>query len=378
MRDDVYLIFVGVDGVQSNKFYSMKQVGDELHVTYGRVDVSESKMVYPLSKWDSLYKSKTKKGYKDISDLKNAVTVVHEQSGNKSFDEFYEIFSKYTRDSVKKTFLTNNCTQKQLNQAQILLNTISSFNKVDDINSNLLELYKVIPRRMDNVRNHLISDVSKLPTLLKREQDAIDAMDSSNITNVVNPYKTLGIDFMEASKDDYDMLEKLIYPTRGNHKVRIHKVYAVKSKRHDEFDNFVNTQQNKECEFLIHGTRNPNVFSILQSGLMIRPTNAAVISGAAYGNGIYHSAHTAKSLNYTGYDSDKIFFIQKVHMGKPYVYRGWYKEGKDLSRNEMNYESLSKKGFDSLFVEAGDGLLNSEYIVYKEQQTVTSFIVWMK
>ena len=68
-------------------------------------------------------------------------------------------------------------------------------------------------------------------------------------------------------------------------------------------------QKNKACELLIHGTRNPNIFSILKGGLILRPTNA-VISGAVYGEGIYHSAHINKSLNYTGYDKDKIFLIQ--------------------------------------------------------------------
>lgn len=106
--------------------------------------------------------------------------------------------------------------------------------------------------------------------------------------------------------------------------------------------------------------------------------DAAVISGAAYGEGIYHSAHTAKSLGYTGYDNDKIFFIQNVHMGKPYTYNGWYKDGKDISRNQMNYKDLKALGHDSLYVRPGDGLQNSEYIVYNKEQTITEYLLWLK
>ena len=124
--------------------------------------------------------------------------------------------------------------------------------------------------------------------------------------------------------------------------------------------------------------RNANVFSILKSDLLVRPSNAATISGAAYGEGIYHSFHTDKSLNYTGYDNDKIFFIQNVHMGKPYTYNGWYRDSKDISRENMNYKYLSSKGYDSLYVKPGDGLLNSEYIVYNQEQTVTNYLIWLK
>lgn len=197
--------------------------------------------------------------------------------------------------------------------------------------------------------------------------------------NVSNPYKELGIDFKEGTKEAYEAMERLLYPTMGYYKHKIHKVYGImQQERYQKFNQWLDKQEDKTDKFLIHGTRNPNIFSILKSGLMIRPTNAAVISGAAYGNGIYHSAHTAKSLGYTGSDNDKIFFIQNVHVGKAYEYSGWYRDGKDISRNQMNYEGLQKLGCDSLYVKAGDGLLNSEYIVYKEEQSYTSFLVWLK
>lgn len=66
------------------------------------------------------------------------------------------------------------------------------------------------------------------------------------------------------------------------------------------------------------------------------------------------------------------------NMGNPYIYSGWYRDGKDISRNEMNYPSLQKKGYDSLFVKSGDGLQNSEYIVYNSEQTVTSYLLWAR
>lgn len=378
--ENKFLVFVGVDGVQSNKFYNMTPNGKTFEVEYGRIDASSTKMTYPIEKWNSIYNSKTRKGYKDITDLKNTTQVVAEASGNSDFDEFYDVFSKYTSVMVKKTFLAEGCTQAQLDAAQKVLDTIVKLKKVDDVNDNLLELYKILPRRMNNVNHYLISDIKDRDRVVNREQDAIDSMDSSNIIHKTNPYKELNLDvFKKASKKDIKMLENLLYPTRGHHSVTIRGAFkVVNNMKHQSFKQHVDNQKNKDTEYLIHGTRNPNIFSILKSGLMIRPSNAAVISGAAYGNGIYHSAHTAKSLGYTGWDPDKVFLIQNVHMGKPYVYSGWYRDGKDISRDQMSFSGLSKLGYDSLYVKPGDGLLNSEYIVYKEEQTVTSFVVWMK
>ena len=111
--------------------------------------------------------------------------------------------------------------------------------------------------------------------------------------------------------------------------------------------------------------------------MLIRPSNA-YHSGSAYGDGIYHSAHASKSLGYTGYDTDKIFFIQDVHMGNNYTYDGWYEYGKDIHRSDMNYNYLNKKGFDSLYVKPDGQLLNSEYIVYNYQQSITKYLIWLK
>ena len=188
----------------------------------------------------------------------------------------------------------------------------------------------------------------------------------------------LNVDF-ESVKDQtvLKMIEDLVNPTNSS-SYRPYKIFKVFAESRDkQFYSWVNQQQNKSTEFLIHGTRNQNIFSILKSGLVLRPTNA-VISGAAYGHGIYHSAHTDKSLGYTGYDNDKLFLIQNVHMGNPYVYEGWYRDGKQISRDQMNYPYLSSKGFDSLYVKPGDGLRNSEYIVYNEQQTTTQYLLWLK
>lgn len=387
MRDSIYLMFVGVDGVQSNKFYNMIDKGDgTFDAEYGRVGSTKAIKNYPISKWDSTYRSKVKKGYKDISDLKATKVVISEDSGNKDFDDFYNVFRKYTGDMVKKTYLVEGCSQGQIDEAQFLIDKIVKSRKIDDMNKHLFDLYKVIPRRMRNVRDHMINSLKDKSKIISIEQDALDSMDSANVMNVSNPFKELNIDFKDVTNAELKKMEELLYPTMqksytygGNRSAKIRKIYVVTDDTRTALqEEWIKNQSNKRTELLIHGTRNANVFGILKSGLLIRPSNA-YFSGAVYGDGVYHSAHSAKSLGYTGNDNDKLFFIQNVHMGNAYTYKGYYRQGKDLDRSEMNYKSLRNKGgYDSLFVEAGDGLLNSEYIVYNKEQTNTHFLVWME
>lgn len=383
MKNPIELVFVDGINKNSNKYYRMVDNDNgNFTVYYGRVGGSEATETYPIYKWDTKYKEKLKKGYRDVSDLK-----IESKSGEYTFkgkgvEHFFNTFSKYTKNNVKNnyTIAVGSVTKAMLDEAQGILNHLIGLTDVDKFNKYLLELYTVLPRRMGNVKDYLVMNDKDLDKLIAKEQDVLDSLSSSVVTNVVETGQvfedSFGIEMEEI--DCPQSIRDLVNKTKS-YGADIYKVYNVTHKTGQEkFDTWLKQQDNKNVELLFHGTRNPNVFSILKSGLLIRPTNAVSIAGDAYGLGVYHSAHFQKSLGYTGYDSDKIFFIQSVHMGKPYEYSGWYRDGKDISRNEMNYPSLKKKGYDSLFVKPGDGLQNSEYIVYNSDQTVTSFLLWAR
>lgn len=374
---------VMVSDANNNKWYRMTDLDNgTFKVEYGRVGGSTATEVYPIHKWNSKYKEKLKKGYKDISALK-----IESKSGEYTFkgkgvDHFFNTFSKYTKDSVRGnyTIAVGSVTKAMLAEAQGILNHLVDLTDIEKFNKYLLELYTVLPRKMQDVRAYLVRDDKELSGLIAKEQDVLDSLSSSVVTNVVESgqvfEESFGIEMEEV--DCPQSIRDLVTKTKS-YGADIYKVYKVIHKiGQEQFDTWLNVQDNKSVELLFHGTRNPNVFNILKSGLLIRPTNAISFAGSAYGDGVYHSAHFQKSLGYTGYDSDKIFFIQSVHMGNSYTYSGWYRDGKDIGRNEMNYPSLKKKGYDSLFVKAGDGLLNSEYIVYNSQQTVSSYLLWCR
>ena len=379
MSEIVNLIYIDGKGVNSNKYYNMFEKGNgTFDVEYGRVGSTKVTHNYPMSKWNSTKKSKIKKGYTDVSNLRQVTTTIKKDTGTSAFNSFYDTFSKYTGTAVSSNYLVDNCTPAQLAEAQDILNNIIKLTSVDAINDNLINLYKVIPRAMGDVRANLVTKPSDLNARVIREQDALDAMDSSNVIHEEDVYGSLGVVFEDATAQEVKMLQDLINPSNNGYRsARIHKCYKVThSYTQNKFDKWLSQQENKSTELLFHGTRNANVFSILKSGLLVRPSNAVAFAGSAYGDGVYHSAHTAKSLGYTGYERDKLFFIQKVHMGNPYKYEGYYRNNKDISRSQMNYKGLNKLGYDSLFVSPGDGLLNSEYIVYNSEQTTTNYLVW--
>ena len=64
----------------------------------------------------------------------------------------------------------------------------------------------------------------------------------------------------------------------------------------------------------------------------------------------------------------------KYILETPFIYDGWYK-GNSFT---LCYGELQKRGFDSTYVKAGNGLLNSEIIAYNEEQYRIKYIIWLK
>lgn len=374
---------------QSNKYYRMYELADgTFRAEFGREGISKPNIVppKPMREWDKIIREKVKKGYKDLSDMKIETAVLTQVSNNKDFDEFYTHFAPYCRDAVKKVYKGSTCTPKQMTAVQNIINQMQSIDNSEDFNESLKEIYRIIPRVMKDVRDFLIIDGNTLTneqfnrvknSYIEIEQNALDSMDASNVINQADVAVSLGVSFRAVTPEEMKSIEETVCATNSS-RYKIHKAFAVVNPTTQaKFDKYVATQKNITKKLLIHGTRNPNIFSILDKGLLIRPTGV-YYSGSVYGDGVYHSAHTDKSLGYTGRETDAIFFLQEVHLGNFYTYQGWYRDGKDISKSDMNYQNMQKKGYDSLYVKAGDGLQNSEYIVYNSDQTTVKFIVWFR
>jgi poly [ADP-ribose] polymerase 2/3/4 len=387
------LIMVSV--ANNNKFYDMVEEGNTINVRYGRVGSTECTASYHTSRWDTLYKSKVKKGYKDVTGLRVEPTVVDFTAiSSDVISAFVAELQAFAKGSISSNYTVSSdaVTQKQVDEAQKLLDQLAEFAgrprrpNGDAIDKVLLELYSTIPRRMQQVKDHLMGSGRKLEDIVTEEQSTLDVMKGQVRINTVQKNNkvdskqtildAMGLVIEPTNDDDV----RLIKQELGDIARRYRRSFRVTNKRTQErFDKWLKTASNKTRKLFWHGSRNENWWSILDSGLVLRPTNA-VITGKMFGTGLYGADKAGKSLGYTslhgsrwarGNDSKAFMALFRFHVGNQYVasrYESWM--------GQLTYEKLQKLGdYDSFFAKGGADLINNEYIVYMEDQIDIQFIV---
>jgi poly [ADP-ribose] polymerase len=190
--------------------------------------------------------------------------------------------------------------------------------------------------------------------------------------------QAMGIEVVEVNDDAVITQIKGLMQDESDKFVR---AFAVRNgKTQKPFDEWLSSKPNKKLELFWHGSRNENWISILENGLVLRPTNA-IISGKMFGYGVYFADKFRKSLNYTslrgsywtGGSANQAFLaLYDVHVGNQFHikhHESWC--------YELNEENLKKKGadYDSLFAEGGADLKNNEFIVYNQAQCTIRYLV---
>lgn len=398
----VRLLMVTADN--NNKYYNMTPSGDSFLAEWGRVDVTRSAKSFPISKWYSVYKEKTKKGYKDVTKLVKVSSVKREHVPIKDpvIDNLLNTLMGFSKASIKENYSISSdaVTQAQVTEAQAFLDELTKLttpdvlvSNVDKFNKLLLEVYTVIPRRMSNVRDHLLKigpnfdGLNAARKLVDSEQKTLDVMagqvqmNTAEVSDDGNiPDKTildvLGISVELADAIDIATVRNLM----GSDANELKSVYRViHHNSRNRYNIHLNSAGNKKEELFWHGSRNENWISILQTGLKIRPSNA-VLTGAMFGHGIYFADKYRKSANYSslsgsywarGSANTAFLALMDVHVGNQLV----------LSRHNhecynYNKEVLLRKGkYDSLFAKGGADLRNNEYIVYDDAQSTIKYLI---
>ena len=173
---------------------------------------------------------------------------------------------------------------------------------------------------------------------------------------------------------------KLIRKHLGANKSQFVRGFRVENNAtKKKFGTFVSKKSNQRTEMFWHGSRNENWWSIVNKGLMIRPTNA-ITTGAMFGHGVYFADKAQKSIGYTslrgsywarGSGSNGILSLYNVHLGNSLEVHNHSSSYYDMSERKLR----GKGNYDSLSARAGRSLMNNEYIVYNENQTTISYIV---
>lgn len=402
-----YLVMV-TGSSNNNKYYRMNPHGSSWTAEYGRVGANPQKREYSMSQWTKKYNEKIAKGYVDQTDLVEDLIQVekpkseYKEIENKVIAEIVERLQSMARKAISEnyTISSNKVTQAMVDEAQDILTSLLTIDTVEKFNETLLILFTTIPRKMSNVRDFLAKSDKDFSDIIQKEQDLLDVMKGQvvqkqiiddaadeNDTQYENTIiEQLGLVFEECDANDIATIKASL----GEISDKFHKAWKVTNlKTQERFDNFVKLNKINDTRLLFHGSRNENWWSIINTGLVLKPTNA-VITGKLYGYGIYFAPKARKSLGYTslsgsywahGSSNYGFMALMDVAYGIPYDVYDFNSKYYD-----MNYDNLQrfKQGANCLHAHAGanlggySSLKNDEIIVYKEEQCTIKYLVELR
>lgn len=395
-----YLIMVTT--ANNNKYYNLFPEGDMFRVEYGRVDATKTTRTYPMSKWNAQISSKLKKGYQDVTDLKKdliqEISSANPESPYKEIENaavraIVEKLQAMARETIQKNYTVkaSAVTQDMVDAAQKVIDDLANNSAtIEEFNTNLLKLFTVIPRKMGNVRDYLANKSEDFAQIISKEQDLLDVMrgqiyvkqDDEPTEMIEKKQQTileeLGLVMEETTADDVAMIKTLMNESAD----KFRKAWRVTNlKTQDRFDKFVADNNIKDTRLLFHGSRSENFWSIIKTGLVLRPTNA-VITGKMFGYGCYYAPKCAKSIGYTslsgsywahGGNNTAYMALFDVAYGTPYDVYNF-----DSKYYNLDYNRLQqfKPGANCLHAHADRGMLrNDEIVVYKEEQMTIKYLI---
>jgi len=377
---------IQVTGENNNKFYLMEEIDSfSWKATWGRVGSAGSTKVYSSRDWDKKYYEKLNKGYSDITSL---VSISKDEKQfdiniqNQDVKSLVEFLQKCAKQTIKDNYLVEvgSVTEKQLNAAQSLVDELVKLAKqplkIDLINEKLLELYKTIPRKMSNVKDYLIryDNLEFFQKLISNEQSLLDTLSTqvqNNEQKETSNLKDFGISIDIASDEDRQRIKDETDFNLTNHKVFKITNFETESK-----------MIKGKTRLLYHGSRNENFWSIIQTGLKIKPAGA-IHTGSMFGAGQYFASKALKSIGYTSLkgscwsngNSNKAYLaIFEVNLGKSWKVVG-PKKPYESWMSGINLSKVKSKGYDSVFAKGGADLRNDEYIIYENNRCTIKYLI---
>ena len=390
---------VCVTNNNNNKYYKMIPKESSWIAEYGRVGSTKQSVEYSYNVWQKKYKKKKKKGYIDQSHLieelvsKN-LSSHYKEIENKDIAEIVNRLQSMANKALSENYTVSSdkVTQAMIDEAQIIINDLMIQPDISSFNAKLIELFRVIPRKMNHVSEHLVDTKNDFDIVIKREQDLLDVMQHKinqnklntnfNVANSNNTIlESLGIEFGEC--DDEDI--KIIKDSLGECYNKFYKAWKVNNKNtREKFDKYCSDNKIYATKLLFHGSRNENWWSIINTGLVLKPTNA-VITGKMFGHGIYYATKAKKSLGYTslngsywvkGNSSSGFMALMEVAVGKAY---NVYNFDSKFYNFDSSHLEKACPGAHSLWAHAGKGMLvNDEIVIYNESQCTIKYLIELR
>jgi poly [ADP-ribose] polymerase len=271
-------------------------------------------------------------------------------------------------------------TKDGILEAREILATIKKAKNLSDVKTDIANYLRIIPQ--DIGMKFKVESIFGSSDLIVKQSDLLDSLESSyqalqkpapsspSATNVAESIFNVEIDLLTDRKEISRINDKFNATRKSMHsssRLKVKDVYIVHI--NNVRTAFETGKVVGNIQELWHGTKKANLLSILKGGLRISPPSTAYISGKMFGNGIYFSDQSTKSLNYAygywdgKYENNCFMFLCDVAMGKAYTPSG-------------PTGSLPKPGYDSTYAAAGrSGVMNNEMIVYKENQVDMKYLI---
>ena len=394
-----YLVMV--TGENNNKYYKMTPQGNTFSVEFGRIGSGCQTTTYSISAWNKKYDEKIRKGYVDQTHLvsiqqSKPVKDSYKTIDNPSINTIVMQLQAMAKQAIADNYTISSAkvTQAMIDEAQYILNMLVSKRNMYEFNEWLINLFKTIPRKMNKVSDYLASDTKDFSDIIEREQDLLDVMKGQVVQNIIeeediNDEQQESITILESLQLSFDEVDDIdivkIKNALGECSNKFTNAWKVKNyKTEDNFIKFVVNEKNIPTKLLWHGSRNENWWSIINTGLVLKPTNA-IITGKMFGHGIYFATKARKSLGYTslsgsywaGGKSNSAFMgLYNVAYGNPYDAYSF-----EHRFSSLNFEKLRQMSPTAHCLHAHEGstmLRNDEIIVYKEEQTTINYLVELK
>lgn len=416
-----YAMLIKTDGKQNNnKFYEIKlEDNDEVITRYGRVGsngVTESKG-HGDACFDKIYREKTsaKKGYSPVDVVvadaapqktgnKNLAAIARREiaADNPELSKLIDKLHSINRhqlleasggqidivDGQVKTPLGLVSLQaiEKAREFLIKLESRVEKNKQDDEFIQILQNYlQLVPQKVPARKGWHENFFGGVSTF-KTQNDLLDQLEASvkdslenkkledenKVEEVKEEQRLFGysLKLLEDEKE-FKRIEKFYKQTvnqvHTSSNLKLKRVYIIENERASaEFEKEANKVGN--VQELWHGTRAYNLLSILKTGLIIPKSNGSfTITGRMFGDGLYFSDQSTKSLNYSqgywtgGKDDNCFMFLADVAMGK--------------SHTPNAPTQRLPSGYDSMFAKARvSGVMNNEMIVYRLSQARLKFL----
>ena len=426
-RDKVKLIMVDSKS-NHNKIYEMDDNGNGMFTAHwGRVGATLQSATYPISKWETKYREKINKGYEDVSKT-TTVTKGYKEESDPEIEALLTHLLAISRQYVSNQTDIGTLNAAAINKVQDYINNLTLvkseyagatsyqdwLNKhstvdsdhirqtyrlecTDKFNDNLTAIWKLIPRKIKDVRKAVYNPGTAMPNaadmdkFISNEQSLLDNIIlQSKATNNANGINTIseafGFNFVKASAEETEFIKDKLNKESDSGSFRVKNVYKVANPVRDaEYAEYLENNglknDNKNVKLYWHGTGPENVLSIMANGLIIRPANAAY-SGSAFGDGIYSAPSPNKSYNYTSKDYDRgsrWMFVNAVITGNSFDCTNNYDRigniricdlnGNKFSQLNLNYHSVHAHASKSSYI------ARDEVIVYNKSQVACKFLV---